>query len=71
MALSLSLTNSIAKRSHRSPGGATRTATREDARQHMFDYIEMFYNSKRKHARNGMLSPVEFERRQMIRREGV
>ena len=23
----------------------------------MFDYIEMFYNPKRKHTHNGMLSP--------------
>ncbi|MEP1327053.1 IS3 family transposase, partial [Pseudophaeobacter sp.] len=30
----------------------------------IFDYIEMFYNPKRKHARNGMLSPVDFEDRQ-------
>lgn len=30
----------------------------------MFDYIEMFYNPKRKHVRNGMLSPVEFEKQQ-------
>ena len=29
----------------------------------VFDYIEMFYNPKRKHARNGMLSPADFERR--------
>ena len=34
---------------------------REDARQDVFEYIEMFYNPKRKHARNGMLSPIEFE----------
>ncbi len=27
----------------------------------MFDYIEMFYNPTRKHARNGILSPIEFE----------
>ncbi|MCT2539968.1 IS3 family transposase [Sedimentimonas flavescens] len=45
--------------------------TREEARQDVFDYIEMFYNPKRKHARNGMLSPAEFERQQMMRREGV
>ena len=45
--------------------------TREEARQDVFDYIEMFYNPKRKHARNGMLSPVEFERRQKMRHEGV
>ncbi len=38
--------------------------TREQARQDVFDYIEMFYNPKRKHVRNGMLSPVEFERQQ-------
>jgi putative transposase len=36
--------------------------TREEARQDVFDYIEMFYNPQRKHVRNGMLSPVEFER---------
>ena len=45
--------------------------TREEARQDAFDYMEMFYNPKRKHARNGMLSPVEFERQKMMRREGV
>lgn len=45
--------------------------TREEARQDVFDYIEMFYNPKRKHARNGMLSPTEFERQQKLRHEGV
>ncbi|WP_373285601.1 IS3 family transposase [Salipiger pallidus] len=45
--------------------------TREEARQDVFDYIEMFYNPKRKHARNGMLSPVDFEREQKLRHEGV
>jgi len=46
--------------------------TREQARQDVFDYIEMFYNPKRKHARNGMLSPVDFENRQRnINQEGV
>lgn len=39
-------------------------ATREAARQDVFEYIEMFYNSKRKHTNNGMLSPVDFETRQ-------
>ena len=24
-------------------------------------HIEMFYNPQRKHARNGMLSPIDFE----------
>ncbi len=45
--------------------------SREDARRDVFDYIEMFYNPKRKHARNGMLSTVEFERQQKIYTEGV
>lgn len=45
--------------------------TRAEARQDVFDYIEMFYNPKRKHARNGMLSPVEFERQQKTNAEGV
>jgi len=45
--------------------------TRENARRDIFDYIEMFYNPKRKHARNGMLSPIEFERQQKMKQEGV
>ncbi|PYE43085.1 integrase-like protein [Rhizobium sp. PP-F2F-G20b] len=32
--------------------------SRDEARQDVFDYIEMFYNPKRKHVRNGMLLPV-------------
>ena len=45
--------------------------TRAEARQDVFDYIEMFYNPKRKHVRNGMLSPVDFERQQKMFTEGV
>ena len=45
--------------------------TRAEARQDVFDYIEMFYNPTRKHVRNGMLSPVEFERQQKMKTEGV
>lgn len=45
--------------------------TREEARQDVFDYIEMFYNPVRKHATNGMLSPVEFERQRILKTEGV
>ena len=37
----------------------------------MFDYIEMFYNPVRKQFRNEMLSPVEFERQQILKVEGV
>tara|TARA_R110002095_G_scaffold62952_2_gene53117 strand:+ start:219 stop:560 length:342 start_codon:yes stop_codon:yes gene_type:complete len=45
--------------------------TRLQARRDVFDYIEMFYNPKRKHVRNGMLSPVPFERQQISKNEGV
>jgi putative transposase len=45
--------------------------TRDEARQDVFDYIEMFYNPKRKHARNGMLSPIEFEKQQKLNQQGV
>lgn len=38
-------------------------STRQEARNDIFDYIEMFYNSKRRHSFNNQLSPVEFENR--------
>lgn len=38
-------------------------STREDARSDIFDYIEMFYNGKRKYGSNDILPPVEFENR--------
>ena len=31
------------------------------SRQDVFEYIELFYNPKRRHANNGMLSPVDYE----------
>lgn len=45
--------------------------TRDEARRDFFDYIEMFYNSKRKHANNGLLTPVAFERQQKMKSQGV
>jgi len=36
--------------------------TRDDARQAMFHYIEMFYNPKRRHTANGRTSPTEYDR---------
>ena len=45
--------------------------TREDARQDIFDYIEMFYNPQRKHVRNGMLSPAKFETQQKLNPQSV
>lgn len=38
-------------------------ATREHARSEIFDYIELFYNSKRRHGFNDQLSPIEYENR--------
>jgi putative transposase len=36
--------------------------TRDEARADVFDYIERFYNPKRRHSTIGYLSPMEFER---------
>ncbi|WP_339428177.1 IS3 family transposase [Pseudomonas sp. RA_105y_Pfl1_P41] len=46
-------------------------STREDARSDVFDYIEMFYNAKRRHGFNNQLSPVEFEKRYAMSLQGV
>ena len=45
--------------------------TREEARQDVFDYIECFYNPQRKHVRNGMLSPIDFEQQQKLKLQAV
>jgi putative transposase len=37
----------------------------------VFDTIEMFYDPKRKHVRNGRLSSAQFERQQKMKAEGV
>jgi putative transposase len=37
--------------------------TRDQAKADVFDYIERFYNPKRRHSTIGYLSPMEFERR--------
>jgi transposase InsO family protein len=36
-------------------------ATRQHARQHLFDFIEIFYNRQRRHSALGFLSPEAFE----------
>jgi putative transposase len=36
--------------------------TRDEARADVFDYIERFYNLKRRHSTIGFVSPMEFER---------
>jgi putative transposase len=37
--------------------------TRDEAKADVFDYIERFYNPKRRHSTLGYLSPMEFEMR--------
>jgi putative transposase len=41
----------------------SRFATRAQARTAVFDFIEGFYNPRRRHSTLGYLSPAEFERR--------
>ena len=40
--------------------------TRDDARIDVFDYIERFYNPRRRHSTLGYLSPIEFEKQAML-----
>lgn len=36
--------------------------TREEARRGIFDWLEGFYNNKRRHSTLGYVSPAEFEK---------
>ena len=36
--------------------------TPDEAKADLFDYLERFYNPKRRHSRIGYMSPMEFER---------
>jgi len=42
--------------------------TRDQARKDIVDYIEMFYNSRRRHSYLGYVSPKEFEKRQLLKK---
>ncbi len=35
--------------------------TQKQARMEVFDYIERFYNRRRRHSANGQISPVNYE----------
>jgi putative transposase len=35
--------------------------TREEARSDIFDYIEMFYNCRRRHGSSDQMPPAEYE----------
>ena len=45
--------------------------SREDASADVFNYIEMFYNPKRRHGTAGDVSPIEFEKRHSQRLKSV
>jgi hypothetical protein len=48
---------------------ANRFASCGEAKIELFDYIEVFYNQRRRHSTLGQISPAEFERRK--NEEGV
>ncbi len=43
-----------------------RYQTREEARQEIFEYLEVFYNRQRRHSTLGYRSPAEFEARAAV-----
>jgi len=43
------------------PGG--RFNSRHEAKLAVFDYLETFYNPRRRHSANGQISPAAFEKR--------
>ncbi len=50
---------------------AERFPSYSDAKMALFDYIEVFYNQRRRHSTLGQISPAEFERRATKNEEGV
>ena len=46
-------------------------SSREEARRDVFDYIEMFYNSRRRHGSSGRLSPIAYEKRYKVNQQTV
>ena len=40
----------------------TRTTTRVELSNSMLDYIEIFYNRRRRQSKLGYVSPIEYER---------
>jgi putative transposase len=43
-----------------------RYATRDAARQSIFEYIEVFYNRQRRHSTLGYMSPAQFEKQRAV-----
>jgi putative transposase len=50
---------------------ADRFASFGEAKMELFDYIEVFYNRRRRHSTLGQISPAAFERRATQHEEGV
>ena len=46
-------------------------ASREAAKRDVFDYIEMFYNPKRRHGNNGNVSPISYEKSYSLNQQSV
>ena len=40
--------------------------TREEAKRKIFEYVEMYYNTRRAHSTLGYLSAFEFEKRSLL-----
>jgi putative transposase len=45
-------------------------STREQAKRNIFEYVEVFYNRKRRHSTLGYVAPIEFEK-QWYQQQGV
>ena len=62
--------NTIADALNRDPA-ITAYLDREEARRDVFDYIERFYNPKRRHDHANDVSPLEFENQYFNRLKSV
>ena len=49
----------------------TRYLTQDEAKADVFDYIERFYNRKRRHGYLGNISPAAFEKRANVQLQTV
>ncbi|MBO6557567.1 MAG: IS3 family transposase [Pseudomonadales bacterium] len=45
--------------------------TREEARQEIFEYIELFYNPKRRHTHNDRVAPMVYDQRDLMKNGSV
>ncbi len=45
--------------------------TKAELRTEVFEYIELFFNRRRRHSTLGMLSPAQFERNHYLQTEKI